>query len=125
MPTPTENDPHSKHLFVQLTNPVKQHGHKWVLLTSFSTKRQGSRYDKTRIISKGENKFLHHESYVEYRYTKIESVEEIKEQIDTGKAEYKEGGIEEELIEWICEGLFESKHTPKKALEFYEYATSK
>ena len=125
MPTPAENDPHSKHLFVQLTKPVKQHGHEMVLLTSFSTKRQGGRYDKTRIIAKGENKFLRHESYVDYKYTKIESVKEIRELIETGEAEYKEGMIEEKLVEWICEGLFKSKYTPKKALEFYKYATSK
>ena len=124
LPTPEENDSDSKHLFVQLTKPVKQNDGEKVLLASFSTKRPGGRYDKTCVISKGESRFLSRESYVDYRYTRIESVERIRELLVTGEAKYIEGMIEEYLVDLICKGLFKSEQTPDEALEFYKAATS-
>ncbi|MGI9558411.1 MAG: hypothetical protein ACR2NQ_01915 [Thermodesulfobacteriota bacterium] len=119
MPTPTENDPKSKHLFVL----IAEHDRK-VLLVSFSSIHPGMRYDKTCVVNKGEHKFLRQESYISYRHTRIESFDDMEMNIQSGKAKPL-GSIDRQLLDKICAGVEKSKYTGNNALDFYRLATTK
>ena len=77
--------PSGDHLFVVVFEPKKITGYgqcEQVLLVPFCSIYPGEKYDPACILQTGDHGFLNHASYVDYRNSRIESVNHIRERID-------------------------------------------
>lgn len=79
--------PTGDHLFVILFEPRKIPGYgsgEQILLVPFCSIQPGDRHDAACIVQMGDHDFITHESYLDYRNSRIESVSHIRSRIAEG-----------------------------------------
>jgi hypothetical protein len=103
------------HLFVVLTEACLEGN---ILLVSFSTIREERFYDETCMVYPGEHPFIKNPSYIEYRKARIEKEAHLIKCRDTTYWPHHEP-VSDELFKRICNGVFDSPHTPKRIKEYY------
>lgn len=90
-----------------------------VLLVSVTSVKDGSALDGSCLLGRGEHPFLEHDSYVEYRFTRLESEAHLQGRVREGTFIAKEP-CSAELIRRIIQGALKSRRIPrdfKKILE--------
>lgn len=107
------------HLFVVLTDPHPETDA--FILANFSTIRGGF-VDGTVICRADDHEFLANDSYVDYYYARIETVESLQELIQSEDAKQIGHRIEGDLLGRIQYGILDSEHTPFEVRDaFQEY----
>lgn len=107
---PTGNE---SHLFVILNDPTDFDGHipKSCLLVNISTVKPDIPYDKTCVLSGGCHPFIQHDSYVAYRYIRLDPASHYEKHVEAGTFIAKEP-LDDGLLKIIQQGLKVSPHTP-------------
>lgn len=120
IPSGPADDPHRKHLFILLTDPVELAGadEKHVLLVSISTIKPELPHDPTCILHAGDHPFIKHKSFVSYRLTRLEEAKKITNGVKQGIF-VPQGTIETDIFARICKGLLESRQTSAKLRAFF------
>lgn len=98
------------------------HNEKHVLTVSVCSITD-DKYDRACVLNKGDHSFIKHPSYVLYQKLMIRSCHEIEDAV--GKNHYiSKGTMDVEVFKKVIDGLFNSKHTAKKYINFYNNFTS-
>lgn len=109
--------PHGNHLFIVLNNPKDFDGYlNSSLLVGISTIKT-TKYDNTCVLKAGVHSFIKNDSYVVYRDTRIERVENLIQGI-TSNTFIPHEPVSGEILAYVRNGLFESKHTPNYLKNF-------
>lgn len=83
-----------------------------VLLVPFCSVYPNGKHDPACIVQEGEHSFITHESYLDYRNSRIESVSHIRAGIADGF--FKEHQpVTESLLRKIQQGLYKSKRVSR------------
>lgn len=124
IPSGPDHDPNRKHLFILLTDPVQapDAGLKEVLLVGVAKRNPNLPHDPTCILYPGDYPFITCESYVNYRYARIEEAGKLVTGVQKGLLVPK-GTIDGEIFARVCHGLTQSRHTAPRVLAFYMAAT--
>ena len=124
IPTGPAHDPDRKHLFILLTDPVlvPDVAVKQVLLVGIATRNLKLPHDATCVLYPGDHPFVTRESYVNYRFARIEEADKLVTGVQKGLLVPK-GTIDTGIFARVCQGLFDSRHTVPKMLSFYQAAT--
>lgn len=105
--------PTGDHLFVIASNPIQIQGYgssEQVLLVPFCS--VCPKHDPSCIVKIGEHEFVKHESFVDYRSSRVESVSHIRARIAEGI--FKEHRpVSEHLLRRIQQGLANSTRVPR------------
>ncbi len=105
------------HLFALMLDPVKIDGHgpqPQVLLACVVSKKESlTSFEDLCVIAPGEHPFIKHESYVDYRHTRLESAEHIQKCVEQGTFVAKEP-CSPELLQRIIEGALKSKRISRE-----------
>lgn len=114
--------PVGDHLFVIPFEPRNIQGYGpsgQILLVPFCTVYPGGKHDPACIVQAGEHGFVVHESYMDYRNSRIESVSHIRARIADGT--FKEHSpVTEPLLRKIQQGLSFSKRVPRYIKEDFQ-----
>lgn len=107
--------PSGDHLFVILFEPRHIQGNgpsEQILLVPFCSVQSGGRHDAACIVQVGDHDFIVHESYLDYRNSRIEAVGHIRARIAEGVIrEHKP--VTGALLRKIQLGLFNSTRVPR------------
>jgi hypothetical protein len=107
--------PTGDHLFVIAFEPrhIEEYGSsEQVLLVPICTVYPGGKHDPACIVQAGEHSFVVHESYLDYRWSRIESVNHIRDRI--GEGAFKEHApVTEVLLQRVLHGLSQTKRMPR------------
>ena len=115
------HDPERKHLFVIITDPVKYLSNKQVvLLCPICTIKPNQFYDPACIIQPDKHSFIIKQSYVAYKYSRIESANKLTRGVALNIFQPKEP-VSDALYKRICRGLETSRFTTTEILNFYYY----
>lgn len=107
--------PSGDHLFVTAFDPKKIHGHgicDQILLVPFCSVHPSGKHDNACVVQPGEHIFVKHESYMDYRNSRIESVDHIKSCVDNGTIKTYTP-TDKILLLRIQQGLADSKRVPR------------
>ena len=123
MPTPRPRNNSLKHLFVALTDPVSVAGYPspGVLLVNLSSIYEGRDVDGACILQPGDHARITRPSYAVYRLARIDRVDALVEDIESGHIEVLEPVVPY-VIDRICAGLEASPNTPEEIMAFYREA---
>lgn len=105
---------HRSHLFFVLNDPDDDT--EAVLANLCSVHR---RADRTCILNPGDHPFVRHESYIDYRHCRTDTVAHLKKMLERGYWTRREDA-DDELIERIVEGARGSEHTRPRILRLLE-----
>lgn len=119
IPSGPPDDPNRKHLFVCLTDPIGPGGD--ILLVSISTFRQGESHDPTCRLFPGDHPFIRRESYVNYRFARIEPASKIERGVQQGVF-IPQQVLDGAIFARVCNGLAESRFVTPQVLAFYAKA---
>lgn len=102
--------PTGDHLFTIVFEPKKINGYgqnDQILLVPFCTVYAGGKHDPACVIQPGEHIFVTHESYMDYRNSRIESLNHVLDRINDGV--FKQyNPVSEPLLCRIQQGLAKS-----------------
>ncbi len=70
-------------------------------------------FDESCLLNPGDHPFIRHESFVDYRFTRIESAEHIDARVADGSFDLKEP-CSPELIKRIIDGAIKSKRISRE-----------
>lgn len=108
------------HRFIILTRPDPETGS--IILVNFSTIHPGGWYDDTVVCRAKDHHFLESDSFIDYSYARIETVESLEAMIEANDAKWAGHRIEGQLLHQIQYGIEDSGHTPFDVLAaFNEY----
>lgn len=82
-----------KHLFVIATDPapVQGYGQRPVaLLACVSSRKEGVRHDDACELKAGDHPFITHDSFIDYRYTRVERAQDVEARVGDGTFIVKE-----------------------------------
>jgi hypothetical protein len=116
IPSGTADDPDWKHLFIVLTDPVGRD--REVLLSSISSVVAGRPPDPACLLYAGDHPFIRHDSYVSYRFLRIESEAALLRGLQSG-ALVAHDPLESALFARVCHGMEISRQVAPKYLAFY------
>ncbi|HPG40566.1 MAG TPA: hypothetical protein PLP19_04475 [bacterium] len=102
------------HLHIILTLPDKD---KEFVVVSVSSKSSHPKPDLTVVLQKGCHRFIKHDSIILYAMTKIWTCENLQSAFACGNAQ-AEAPIDKGLLEIIKTGLFDSKFTSQKIINY-------
>lgn len=124
IPSGPAHDPERKHLFVLMTDPVSvTHGEsEKVLLVGVATLNRKLPHDATCVLYPEDHPFIKRESYVNYRFARIEEAAMLTKGVGSGLLIPKET-VAVEIFARVAKGLVESRHTTPRVLRFYQNAT--
>jgi len=117
VPSGTEEQPDLKHLFILLNDPISDQ--KLVLMVSISTIRPKRFHDSCCLLGPGDHPFIRTASFVLYSKARIESVQTLEEGVRRQLLVPKEP-MDSAVFARICEGVLNSRHTPKEIKLFFE-----
>ncbi|MEN6435886.1 MAG: hypothetical protein ABFD58_08725 [Anaerolineaceae bacterium] len=103
------------HLFVIILN-AEEHTRNTIIV-NIQTIRDG-KYDKTVVLHPGDHPFIDRDSYVNYRLSRIISLDELERKIYEGTAVLKEP-LNDVIFQQVCEGIGKSIFTPLEVKEMY------
>lgn len=124
IPSGPDHDLDRKHLFILLTDPIPapDMGAKQVLLVGIATRNSNLPHDPTCLLYPGDHPFIIRESYVNYRFARIEEADKLATGVQKGMFVPK-GTIDTGIFARVCQGLVDSRHTTPKVLRFYQAST--
>ena len=99
-----------RHLFAILLDPVPFEGYgskPLVLLASVVSLKPGLVVDESCLLKPGDHPFIRHDSFVDYRFTRLEQAEHVEARVSEGIFDVKEP-CSPELIQRIFEGALKS-----------------
>lgn len=104
--------PQGLHLYVVLTEPKNYDGQQSqsCLSVCICTIRKGP-YDNTCIIPAGAHPFIEKDSYIAYRYTRLDQAVHLEKCVQAGTF-IPHDPVSPDLLTKIITGLHESIHTP-------------
>lgn len=117
VPSGTADQPHLKHLFILLNDPV--HDKQLVLMVSISTIRPGRFHDTCCLLGPGDHPFIRNDSFVLYAKARIESVRTLEEGVRQ-RLLVPKAPMDRSVFARICEGVLISRHTPREIKNFFE-----
>jgi len=117
VPSGTEDQPDLKHLFILLNDPVSDEN--LVLMVSISTIRQNRFHDDCCLLGPGDHPFIRTASFVLYSKARIESVRTLEEGVRRQLLVPREP-MDGAVFARICEGVLNSRHTPKEIKLFFQ-----
>lgn len=116
IPTGSTADPNKRHLFVVLCDPVGRYGE--ALLVSISTTpNDGRRFDGTCLLSPGDHPFVKVDSFVEYRWARIEHESQLRQGLQGG-AFIARDPVSEPVFKRILDGVRMSPFTERRIVTF-------
>lgn len=121
IPSGPPDDPNRKHLFACLTDPLGPG--RDTLLVSISTLRRGEPHDPTCRLFPGDHPFVRWESYVNYRFARIEPAPKIERGVQQGLF-IPQQALDGAIFARICHGLTESRFVTPQVLAFYARAAT-
>jgi hypothetical protein len=111
--------PAGDHLFVIAFEPGNIQGRgqsEQILLVPFCTVYPGGKHDSACVIQAGEHEFITHESFMDYRNARIESVSHVRDRIADGTFR-EHHPVTEPLLRRIQQGLASSKRVPRYVID--------
>lgn len=105
-----------KHLFALMLDPtvVDGYGSKpVVLLAGVTSVANGTPGEDSCLLAKGEHPFIDHDSFVDYRFTRVEPIQNIQERIADGVFIEKDA-CSPELIRKIIAGALKSRRISRE-----------
>jgi len=123
VPSGTDSNLDTKHLFIVLTDPHSNdlYPQPHCLMVNVSTVRAHITYDTACVLKPGDHPFVKQDSFVFYAKARVGSETKINAMISDGAFIRKEM-LEQTVFERVVRGLYESVHTAPKHLRFYESA---
>lgn len=119
IPSGPAHDLDRKHLFILLTDPAANElGVKSVLMVSLSSIKNGIPYDTSCVLSVGDHPFVKKDSFVLYRFARIEEADKVLRGVKAGKL-IPLDSMRADVFLRVCNGLKNSKETPEKIKNFY------
>jgi len=76
-----------KHLFALMIDPVSLHGYgskPMALMACASSIKAGVLYEQTCVIKAGEHPFIERDSFIDYRFTRLEAAELVEVRVKDG-----------------------------------------
>lgn len=112
---------YNNHLFILLTGPKQPEGYTCNnnLLVPIGTVYPERPYDATCLLYVGDHPFIRHDSYVNYRMSRIEATDKIDTMVRNGAFSQRDN-LDGAIFARVCRGLLESRHTALKIRNFYE-----
>ena len=111
-----------KHLFALMLDPllVDGYGNKpHVLLACVTSVKNGLPSDDSCLLSQGDHPFIEHDSFVDYRFTRLEKAEDIQKRVKDGLFVEKEP-CSAELIKRILQGALKSRRISREYKKLIE-----
>jgi len=105
-----------KHLFVIVLEP--QGETKLTIIVNIET-LHNKKQDQTTILESGDHDFILRTSYVNYRRSKIKSIDELENLLKNRDAK-KYPPFREDVFNRICAGILKSRFTPIGIAELYQ-----
>lgn len=105
-----------KHLFALMLEPavVDGYGSKPIVLMACVTSVvNGMPADDSCLLSKGDHPFIEHDSFVDYRFTRMEQAEFIEKRVQEGLFLEKDA-CSPELIKRIIQGALKSRRIDRE-----------
>lgn len=113
------------HLFAILLDPitVDSYGSQpQVLLASVESIKPGIIVDDSCLLGPGDHPFIEHDSFVNYRHTRLEAAQHIEARINDGVFVLKEP-CSPELIRRIIQGAMQSRRISREFKKILENVT--
>lgn len=117
IPSGPDNDPDRLHLFILVTDGFGKPAR--AALVSVASVRDNRYCDRTCLLKPCDHPFIQHESYVYYAKARIEEVDALVRGVKSGNLIQKDP-LNPEVFERVCQGLLDSKHTPRRLKTFYQ-----
>jgi hypothetical protein len=105
-----------KHLFAIMLDPVKLDGYgekPCVLLACVTSVKEGLPIESLCLLKPGDHPFIEHDSYVDYRFTRLESVDHLQAGIRDGVF-IEKAPCSPDLIKKIVQGALQSKRISRE-----------
>lgn len=105
-----------KHLFALLLDPIVLDGYgqkPYVLLACVTSVKDGLPGEDACLLSPGDHPFIDHESYVDYRFTRLEQAEHVQMRLQEGVFTEKDP-CSPELIKRIIKGALISRRISRE-----------
>jgi len=100
-----------KHLFVIAMDPSKLEGygnHPMVLMVGASSRKEGVAHDGACELKAGDHPFITHDSFIDYRFARIESASDVERKVQAGTFIVKQA-CSPELLARIVRGALSSR----------------
>jgi hypothetical protein len=113
-----------KHLFALMLNPVVVDGYgskPMVLMACVTSVQAHLKHDDACLLSAGEHPFVVHDSYVDYRFTRLEVAETVATGVAMGTFIQKED-CSPELLKKIVTGALNSRRISREHKQILENA---
>ncbi|MFC4789288.1 MULTISPECIES: hypothetical protein [Giesbergeria] len=105
-----------RHLFAILLDPCRVEGRgskPHVLLASVLSIKPGMFVDDSCLLKPGDHPFIRHDSFIDYRFTRLEQAEHVEARVAEGVFDVKES-CSPDLIRRIIEGALKSPRIPRE-----------
>lgn len=105
-----------------MLDPVVVNGYgskPYVLLACVTSVKNGLPNDDSCLLAKGDHPFIEHDSFVDYRFTRMEQVDHVKARVDEGVFLEKEP-CSPELIKRILQGALKSRRIKRDFKQILE-----
>lgn len=105
-----------KHLFALMLDPVKLDGYgekPCVLLACVTSVREGLPFEDLCLLKQGDHPFIEHDSYIDYRFTRLEPVDHLLTGIKEGVF-IEKATCSADLIKRIVQGALQSKRISRE-----------
>lgn len=105
-----------RHLFALMLDPVKIDGYgekRCVLLACVTSVKEGLPFEDLCILKPGDHPFIEHDSYVDYRFTRLEAVGHLESRIQEGVFVVKDP-CSPDTIKRIIQGALLSKRISRE-----------
>ena len=103
-----------RHLFIFINNPGENEDGVLACLSSMH-----AHADRTCIVNPGDHPFVRHESYIDYRHCRTDSIAHLTTLLEKGYVTRREDASDE-LVERILDGARRSEHTRRRILELLD-----
>ncbi len=107
------------HMFVILTDPFVGKGYQSHLLVNFSSVKAGVHHDPACVIAGGKHPFLRRESFVEYRFARIELASDLTGGVKNKRFEQL-APVSGTLLNQIRAGIGKSAFISRKCQGYFE-----
>lgn len=105
-----------KHLFLILNNPAKFDGYGssvCVVLVNLSSIKNGLPGDDACICKAGEHRFISKDSFIDYRFARVERVNDLIAKVESRVFQAHES-VSSDLLDRAISGLHKSKFTKRE-----------
>lgn len=111
-----------KHLFALMIDPVVLDGYgskPCVVLACVTSVKDGVPSEDACLLTQGDHPFIEHDSYVDYRFTRIEQADHLEKRLLDGAFTAKEP-CSPELIKRIVQGALKSRRISREHKKILE-----